>query len=114
MMNEPILNKNDILAHAKASWDKKSIDAREKAGRKYQHFLDKYNLPFTDWINDFDKLTKYQQNVIVKGELIRFYDSLPNKSKTHIMRSFGLSEFSSKWYKLPSVDKKKLLDYIVK
>ena len=113
-MNETNLNRIDILTQAKASWNKKTNDAKEKAGRKYQHFLNKHNLPTISWDNDFESLTKYQQNVIIKGELIRYYDSLPNKDKTYIMRGFGLSTFSSKWYKLPSADKKKLLDYIVK
>ena len=113
-MTSTALNKTDILARAKLWWDGKSDEAKTKTGNKYHHFLTKYNLPTNDWQNCFEKLSKYQQNVIVKGELIRYYDSLPNIQKTYIMRDFGLSEFSSKWYKLPSVDKKKLLDYIVK
>ncbi len=113
-MNNTILNKSDILARAKISWDGKSDEAKLRAGNKYQHFLDKYNFPTNDWLNSFDELSKHQQNVIVKGELIRFYDSLPNVQKTHIMRDFELSEFSSKWYKLPGIDKKKLLNYIIR
>ena len=113
-MNNSILDKTEILARAKISWDEKTDEAKMKAGSKYQHFLDKYRLPTNDWLNDFDNLTKHQQNVIVKGELIRFYDSLPNIQKTYIMREFELSEFSSKWYKLPGIDKRKLLNYIIK
>ncbi len=113
-MVDNILNRTEILARAKLSWDNKSDEARLKAGGKYQHFLNKYKLPTNDWHNDFDDLTTHQQNVIIKGELIRFYDSLPNIQKTHIMRNFELCTFSSKWYKLPSSDKKKLLNYVIK
>ena len=113
-MNNELLNKHEILARAKLSWDEKSNEAKLKAGSKYQIFMEKYNFPFNDWLNKFDLLTKQQQNVIVKGELIRYYDSLPNIQKTHIMRDFELSNFSSKWYKLPGIDKKKLLNYVIK
>ena len=113
-MNETILDKTDILERAKVSWDAKSDDAKEKAGKKYQHFLERYKLRTNSWTNNFENLTKFQQNILVKGELIRYYDSLPNKTKTEIMRVLRLSEFSSKWYKLPSNDKKKLLDHFVR
>lgn len=113
-MTDNVLNRADILARAKLSWNNKSLEARIKAGGKYQHFWNKFKLPTNDWVNEFDNLTVYQQNVIIKGELIRFYDSLPNLQKTHIMREFGLSSFSSKWYKLSGEDKKKLLNYVIK
>lgn len=112
-MDSTILNKADILARAKISWNDKSDEEKAKAGRKYQPFMDKYSLKTNDWLNDFDGLTKHQKNVVIKGELIRYYDSLPNIQKTHIMREFKLSAFSSKWYKLPGVDKKVLLNYII-
>jgi len=108
------INKFEILARAKLSWNNKSDSSKIKAGNKYQAFLEKFNLPTNDWLNDFDNLTKHQQNVIIKGELIRYYDSLPNIQKTYIMREFELSNFSSKWYKLSGADKKKLLNYIIK
>jgi hypothetical protein len=113
-MNEKILNKSDILARAKLKWDKKSDINRIRAGSKYKHFFEKHKLPINDWSNAFDGLTVHQQNVIVKGELIRTYDSLENISKTQIMRDFGLSSFSSKWYKLPCDDKKILLNYVIR
>lgn len=113
-MNNDLLNKYEILARAKLSWDKKSDEAKLKAGSKYQIFMERYNVPFNDWLNKFDLLTKQQQNIIIKGELIRYYDSLPNVQKTYIMREFELSNFSSKWYKLSSADKKKLLNHIIK
>ena len=113
-MNEKSLNKTEILARAKLKWDSKDNANRVRAGSKYQHFLAKYKLQTNDWTNDFEHLSKHQQNVITKGELIRTYDSLPNISKTNIMREFGLSLFSSKWYKLPSKDKKILLNYVIR
>lgn len=113
-MNGNILDKSDILARAKLKWDKKSKINRIRSGSKYKHFFEKHRLQINDWANDFDDLTNNQQNVIVKGELIRTYDSLDNVLKTTIMRDFGLSEFSSKWYKLPCGDKKILLNYVIR
>jgi hypothetical protein len=113
-MSETSLNKTEILARAKLKWDSKDNANRVRAGSKYQHFLDKFKLQTNDWTNDFDHLSPHQQNVITKGELIRTYDSLPNISKTSIMREFGLSLFSSKWYKLPGKDKKILLNYVIR
>ena len=113
-MNKVTLDKAEILSHAKLKWDSKDNANRVRAGSKYQHFLDKFKLQTNDWVNDFENLSKPQQNVLIKGELIRIYDSLPNLSKTNIMREFGLSSFSSKWYKLPGKDKKTLLNYVIK
>jgi hypothetical protein len=113
-MSETSLNKTEILTRAKQNWDSKSDANRVRAGSKYQHFLDKFKLKTNDWSNNFDLLSEHQQHVLVKGELIRTYDSLPNILKTDIMHEFGLSIFSSKWYKLPSKDKKILLNHIIK
>lgn len=112
-MDNNILNKENILARAKLNWDEKNKHTRIRAGSKYRHFLSKHRFPTNDWENEFDNLTKYQKNVLIKGELIRLYDSLPNLSKTKIMRDFGLSTFSSKWYKLPCEDKKILLNCVI-
>ena len=113
-MDSNTLNKTEISSRAKTKWNEKSEANKVRAGSKYQHFLGKFKLPMNNWNSEFDVLTKYQQNVIVKGELIRTYDSLPNTTKTKIMREFGLSAFSSKWYKLPSGDKKILLNYVIR
>lgn len=113
-MNETILNKTEILARAKLKWDEKDEATRIRAGSKYKHVFGKHKFPVNDWTHDFDDLTKFQQNVIVKGELIRTYDALANVAKTKIMRNFGLSTFSSKWFKLPGEDKKILLNYVIR
>ena len=114
LMNGIALNKVEILSRSKMKWDSKNKEDRIRVGSKYQHFLSKYKFKVNDWHNDFDCLTRRQQNVIVKGELIRTYDSLPNLEKTAIMRELGLTNFSSKWYKLSSEDKKILLNYVLK
>lgn len=106
-----VLDKTEILARAKLKWNDKKSSEKVNAGIKYKHFLSKFKL--NDWNNDFEHLSKCQQNVIIKGELIRTYDSLSNLTKTDIMREFDLSLFSSKWYKLPGKDKKILLNYIL-
>ena len=112
-MYHSVLDRNDILLKAKQFWNNKDTVTRVRIGNKYQHIVSRLDFKTNDWANEFDSLLKNQQNLIIKGELIRFYDSLPNKDKTAIMRDFGLSVFSSKWYKLPGEDKKILLNYIL-
>lgn len=112
-MNEQFIDKTDILQKAKDKWDGKSVQDKLKTASKYLHFADKYRIPLNGWEKCFDSLSKRQQNIIVKGELIRVYDALPNTSKTKIMRNLGLTTFASKWFKLPACDKKTLLNYVI-
>ena len=108
-----IFNKESILIRAKENWNYKDKVSRIMSSQKYKHIFDKTKVLLTDWGEDFDKLTKKQQNLLIKGELIRTYDALPNHDKTIIKNDFGLSKFSSKWFKLPSNDKKILLKYVI-
>ena len=104
-----IFNKESIFRRAKENWDYKDKESRIKSSHKYRHIFDKTKVLLTDWSEEFDKLSKKQQNLLIKGELIRTYDSLPNIDKTYIKNKFRLSVFSSKWYKLPNADKNKLI-----
>ena len=113
-MGSQALDKSEILSKAKYNWDNKPNAKKIRAGSKYNRFLNSFKFPINDWENNFDNLTKQQQNILLKGELIRTYDSYPNIIKTNIMRKFGLSSFHSKWYKLPSEDKKILLNYVIR
>ena len=108
-----IFNKESIFRRAKENWDYKDKESRIKSSHKYRHIFDKTKVLLTDWSEEFDKLSKKQQNLLIKGELIRTYDGLPNFDKTRIKNDFGLSQFSSKWFKLPSNDKKILLHYVI-
>lgn len=108
-----IFSKESINKRAKENWDYKDSNGRVRCGHKYNHIFDKAKVRLSDWSEIFENLTKPQQNVIIKGELIRTYDALPNSDKTIIKKEFGLSTFSSKWFKLPSDDKKKLLKYVI-
>jgi hypothetical protein len=108
-----VFNKDSINNRAKEDWDYKDIKSRTYCGHKYNHIFDNSKVKLTDWSETFDKLTKPQQNILIKGELIRTYDGLSNKDKTKIKYKFGLSTFSSKWYKLPPCDKKVLLEYVI-
>ena len=108
-----IFNKESILNRAKENWDYKDKENRIKSSHKYKHIFDKTKILLTDWSEEFDKLTKKQQNLLIKGELIRTYDALPNHDKTKIKNDFGLSQFSSKWFKLPPSDKKILLHHVI-
>lgn len=108
-----IFNKESINNRTRENWNYKDKNSRLKSGGKYQHIFDKVKKPIIDWSEEFDKLTKHQQNILIKGELIRTYDSLSNHDKTTLKREFELSTFSSKWYKLPSADKNKLLKFVL-
>ena len=94
-----ILSHKSIVKRAEEKWNLKSSVDKVRSGHKYRHI--------------FEKL-KSQVNILVKGELIRTYDSMSNKDKTHLKERFGLSSFSSKWFRLPSCDKKILLNSILK
>ena len=108
-----IFNKKSINSRAREHWDFKSEESRIKSGNKYKHIFDDKKLVLYDWKNIFDKLSKPQQVLLVKSELIRTYDALPNIDKTRIKNKFNLSIFASKWYKLPSSDKNKLLKFVI-
>lgn len=104
------LNKEDIIKNALTRWNSKSDDEKIKASRKYKHL---FNGKDVVWNVSFDKLTKHQQIILIKGELIRTYDSLSNIDKTIIKKQLSLTEFSSKWYKLSKEDKNTLLKQII-
>ncbi len=107
------LDKTSISIRAKDKWNSKSEDSRLRASNKYKFLFEKFKKPIHDWRDTFDHLNKFQRNILIKGELIRTYDSLPNTEKTKIMRELELSKFSSKWYRLEPEDKKKLLNYVI-
>ena len=107
------LSAESIKRLAKEKWDTKSEELRALSGRKYMPFFARLRLPMNPWELSFDELTEAQRNVIIKGELIRTYDSLPNSEKTKLKELLGLSEFKSKWFRLGSRDKRILLGTII-
>ncbi len=109
-----ILSRGAIVCRAEKNWNEKNEDNRISAGNKYKHIFKKFHMPENDWKNDFVGLSECQKSILIKGELIRTYDKLPNFKKTALKRSLGLSTFSTKWFKLPPGDKKILLTSITK
>jgi hypothetical protein len=109
-----VLSRDSIVERAKEKWDSKPSLEKLRSSHKYKHIFERLKLPFVEWDNEFEKLSKNQINILVKGELIRTYDSMSNKDKTRIKNEFGLSTFSSKWFRLPPCDKKILLNSIIK
>ena len=109
-----VLSHVAILERAKEKWDSKESNEKVRCGHKYRPVFEKLNLPQVEWDNQFDELSKSQTNILIKGELIRTYDSMSNKDKTRIKEHFGLSTFSSKWFRLPPCDKKVLLNSVLK
>jgi hypothetical protein len=109
-----VLSRDSIVERAKEKWDSKPSLEKLRSSHKYKHIFERLKLPSVEWDNEFEKLSKNQINILVKGELIRTYDSMSNKDKTKIKNEFGLSTFSSKWFRLPPCDKKILLNSIIK
>lgn len=108
-----VFNKESIIKRAEESWNFKQEKDRIRAGKKYNHIFLKLKIPIVGWENSFNDLSYHQKVILIKGELIRTYDSLPNKDKTLIKDKFKLTMFSSKWYRLSNKDKNKLLKYIL-
>lgn len=108
-----IFNKDSIVKRAEEAWNVKQEKERLRAGKKYNHIFVKLNIPIVGWENTFNNLSYHQKVILIKGELIRTYDSLPNKDKTLIKNKFKLTMFSSKWYRLSNKDKNKLLKYVL-
>ena len=113
-MSDNIFERTSIIQHAKDKWNAKTDVQKRRSAKKYK-FISNYgvNKP-SGWLKTYDELNNWQKNILIKGQLIRNYDELPNKVKTHIMKDFGLSTFASKWYKLPSSDKKILLNSVLR
>lgn len=111
-MDKNILSQSTIIREAKEKWDSKSEEEKKYSAKKYKHIRQPTTQNIS-WLQPYDDLNVWQKNILIKGQLIRTYDSLPNKVKTHIMKHFGLSTFSSKWFRLPSVDKKILLKRVL-
>ena len=109
-----VLSHESIVKRTEEKWNLKSSVDKIRSGRKYRHIFEKLNLPSVDWDSTFSELSKNQTSILIKGELIRTYDSMPNRYKTHIKERFGLSTFSSKWFRMPSCDKKILLNSVLK
>lgn len=109
-----ILSRELIVKRAKEKWDAKPSVEKIRSSHKYKHIFERLKLPSVNWDNEFSKLSQSQINILVKGELIRTYDSMSNKEKTRIKNEFGLSQFSSKWFRLAPCDKKILLNSILK
>lgn len=108
-----IFSKESIIKRAKENWDLSSTFYKvKKAPKKYNHIFRGKNIVINDWNNIFDNLAVPQKRILIKGELIRTYDDLPNSDKTKIKKLLNLSVFSSKWYRLPKEDKNKLLKHI--
>ena len=109
-----VLSHKTIVERTKNKWDLKPSNDKIRSGNKYRHVFEKLKLPSVDWDNPFSELSKNQMNILIKGELIRTYDSMSNKEKTKIKKQFGLSSFSSKWFRLQPCDKKILLNAVLK
>ena len=108
-----LLSRTSIEKRASDRWNNKTVTERLHASSKYKHIFVKYHLLTKDWSKIINELTSHQRNILLKGELIRTYDALANTDKTKIKNQFGLSHFSSKWFKLSPQDKKTLLNSVL-
>ena len=90
-----VFNRTSIYLRAKEHWDFKCVKERLRCGKKYSHIFGDKDSSLVDWSNPFESLSLKQKKLIIKGELIRTYDSLPNIDKTYIKNKFRLSVFSA-------------------
>ena len=108
---EDIIDKEQIRRRAKSAWDIQNPLEKLKSGKKYLHASD--GIRPIDWLCPFDALSEKQRNILIKGELIRTYDRLLLSDKKKLTNEACLSTFQTKWYKMSSIDKQKLLKHIL-
>ena len=108
---EDIIDKNHIKLRAERFWNEQNQIQRIKEGKKYIHACN--GLHPIDWVYDFKHLNERQQNVIIKGELIRTYDNMLISDKKKLTNEACLSKFETKWYKMSPKDKNKILKHIL-
>lgn len=106
-----IFNRIAIYNRAKEYWDCKTAIERKRIGKRYEHILTNHTI--SCWSQPFDSLALCQKRLIIKGELIRTYDELPNIDKTTLKNMLHLSMFSAKWRFLSSKDKSKIIKFIM-
>lgn len=103
-----------IYYTAKYSWDILSDDEKKRKGDKYAK-QDKISfIKNCHWNVEFDALNDKQKKLLMKAVLINTYDSLDNVVKTRIMKEYGLSKFSSKWFRMPNIDRALLCSSVLK
>lgn len=97
---------NGIYYNAKYSWNALSSEEKQKKGNKYSKSdsIAQY-IKDCEWNVEFDELNEKQKILLMKSILIKTYDSLSNNIKTEIMKEYGLSKFSSKWFRMPKNDR---------
>ena len=83
-----VFNRTSIYLRAKEHWDFKCVKERLRCGKKYSHIFGDKDSSLVDWSNPFESLSLKQKKLIIKGELIRTYDSLPNIDKAYIQNKF--------------------------
>ena len=108
------LSQVDIIERARHKWNQRSSVDKIRCSAKYCHIFSKMGFQPKTWDAEFSNLDSRQKNILIKGELIRTYDALPNQVKTKLKEEYGLTTFASKWFRLPPCDKKKLLMEIIK
>lgn len=107
-----LFNKEAIYLRAKERWDRKTMNERLKAEKKYKHIMILKSYNDIDWNRSFDKLLNFQKFLLYKGEIIRTYNNLKNIEKTYIKKRYNLDEFQTKWHKLSHNDKMKILSVL--
>lgn len=111
---DDIVNLSTLTKKAQTKWDELSISERLRNARKYKHIFTKLHLSTNPWDGAFSALSHDQQSILIKGELINLYNSLPFIEKERIKKGFNLSRTPNKWHRLPSIDKKRLLNGILR
>jgi len=109
---EDILDKEQVTYRARERWNEMTVLERLRQGQKYKH-VPIPNNKVASWVQEFCMLDEPNQNILIKGELIRTYDAMLISDKRKLCSEAMLSKFQTKWFKLTNDDKTKLLDYVL-
>lgn len=106
-----IISYEAILKRTEDDWDCKTFKEKKRKGKKFTYVCKLYNVKDNNWILPFNSLSSFQKSLLIKGEVIRTYNALPNKDKTILKNYWNLHKFATKWYNLLSVDKITILKF---
>ena len=109
---DDLLIRNYVSQRTREKWDREGDEYKECRGAKYAHIFKNPN-NVLNWKVDFSELSRGQQSVLMKREIINTYDLLSHEEKKKLQDKLNLSRSPNKWFNLPPKDKKKILKVIL-
>lgn len=109
---DDLLIRNYVSQRTREKWNNEDDENKEYRGLKYAHLFQKSN-NVLDWKVDYSDLTKGQQSLLMKREIINTYDLLSHEEKKKLQNQLKLSRSPNKWFNLPPRDKAKILKVVL-